>query len=146
MSTIADILAIKPRDVYTIEPDATVYDAIAAMADHGIGALLVVEGTHLLGIITERDYLRKVALQGRSSRTTPVREIMSTRLVCVTPDQDVTDAMAIMTEARVRHLPVLDGTGLGGIVSIGDCVKQISSDREAHIRYLTDYIRDDYPR
>ncbi len=145
MAVIADILSAKGADVYTVTPDTTVYDAIAAMTDHGVGSLLVMEGQRLVGIVTERDYLRKVALEGRSSRTTPVRDIMSRKLVCVTPGHDVAEALAIMTEARVRHLPVLGEHGLAGLVSIGDCVKQINRDHEAHIRYLTDYIRDDYP-
>ena len=145
MAKVTDILSRKGSDVFTVDPDTTVYDAIGTMVDRGVGSLLVVREKEILGILTERDYLRKVALEGRSSRETPVREIMSSNIICIGKEHDVEEVLAIMSEARIRHLPVLDGSGLAGLVSIGDCVKQVSRDREAQVRYLTDYIADGYP-
>lgn len=146
MTTIADILDGKNDAVFTISPDDTVYAAVTAMVDNNVGSLLVMQGDGVVGIVTERDYLRKVILQGRSSRETPVREIMSTRLAFVRPETSLEEAMGVMTEQRCRHLPVMDGDSLAGLVSIGDCVKQLSRDRKAHIEFLTDYINDKYPR
>jgi CBS domain-containing protein len=145
MTRVTDILASKGSEVYTISPEATVYEAIAAMVDFGVGSLLVATDNDIHGIITERDYLAKIALQGKASRTTPVRDIMSDNIVYATPEQDVAEVMAIMSEARVRHLPVMDKHKLMGVISIGDCVKQISRDRKAQIRNLTDYIAGQYP-
>lgn len=145
MATVSDILAHKGRDVHRITPDASVYDAISAMSDHGVGALLVIGGPGIDGIITERDYLRKIALKGRSSRETLVREIMSDQVLIVESDHDVEEALAVMTEARIRHLPVMERGELAGLVSIGDCVKQISRERKVQLQYLTDYIHDKYP-
>jgi CBS domain-containing protein len=145
MTRVSDIIAGKGDTVFDITPDATVYDAIAAMEQYGVGALLV-RDAEIHGIVTERDYLRKVALKGRSSRDTPVREIMSSSLVFATPEQDVEDVLATMSEARIRHLPVMDEGKLAGLVSIGDCVKQISRDRKAQVRLLSEYIGMEYPR
>lgn len=145
MATVRDILEAKGGDVLRVEPDATVFEAIARMVDHGVGSVLVCRGNEILGIFTERDYLAKIALKGRSSRETRVDEVMSAQIICVGQEHDVADVLAIMTEARVRHLPVMDDRGLAGLVSIGDCVRQVSRDREVHIRYLTDYINDRYP-
>lgn len=145
MTRVADILAAKGDDVLTIASDATVFDAISLMSERGVGSVLVADGDDIRGILTERDYLRKIALQGKSSRKTPVSDIMSTNLVVATPDQEVADAMAVMTEARIRHLPVMDDGRLAGLVSIGDCVKRISKDRKAQVRMLNEYISDRYP-
>ncbi|HPF35664.1 MAG TPA: CBS domain-containing protein [Candidatus Krumholzibacteria bacterium] len=145
MTRISDILKKKGSQVFQISPDATVYEAIAAMVEHGVGSLLVTHDGAIEGIVTERDYLAKVALQGRASRTTKVREIMSANPICVDPEQDVAEAMAVMSEARIRHLPLMKDGKLAGMISIGDCVKQISHDRKAHIRTLTEYISDRYP-
>ncbi len=145
MAKISDILAHKGSEVHRIAPDASVYDAIAAMSEHGVGALLVVTGAGIDGIITERDYLRKIALEGRSSQDTPVRAIMTGEVLYVEPWHEVEEALAIMIEARIRHLPVMSDGELAGLVSIGDCVKQVSRERKAQLRYMTDYIQDKYP-
>lgn len=146
MSTrVSDLLAVKGSRVFSIGADATVFEAIRTMVDHNVGALLVMEGDRIVGIITERDYLRRVALEGRSSRTTAVREIMTSDVVVITPDRDLEEAMAAMTEKRVRHLPVLDGGRLAGVISIGDVVKHLSAARKAEIQYLRDYIDGRYP-
>ncbi len=145
MASIKDILEHKGSDVHKIDPDANVYDAIASMMELGVGALLVVHQEDILGIVTERDYLGKIALRGRSSRETKVSEIMSNQILFVEPWQDVSDSLAIMTEARIRHLPVMDKGRLAGLVSIGDCVRQISHEAKAELHYLRDYINDKYP-
>ena len=144
MARVSDILAVKGDTVHSISPEATVYDAISVMSTHGVGALLV-RDDEIRGILTERDYLRKVALMGRSSRETPVSSIMSTALVFATPDQDVEEVLATMSEARIRHLPIMHEGKLAGLISIGDCVKQISRDRKAQVRLLSDYITGGYP-
>ena len=124
MGQVSDILDGKGRDVLRIDAAATVYDAIVKMVEGNVGALLVYEGDRLAGIVTERDYLRRVTLQGRDERTTPVREIMSSELVFVGPEASVEECMAVMTERRIRHLPVLtENQDVVGIVSIGDVVK-----------------------
>jgi IMP dehydrogenase len=145
MGRVADLLRAKGRTVHTIESRATVYDAVKRMVDQNVGSLLVVDGAEVRGIITERDYLREIALKGRTSKTTPVSEIMTARLVCVGPDQSIEECMAIMTEKRIRHLPVLEDGRLAGLVSIGDLVKQLSKDQRFQIQYLTDYITGKYP-
>lgn len=142
---VSDLIAVKGSRVVSIGPDATVFEAIRTMVDHNVGALLVLEGARIVGIITERDYLRRVALEGRSSRTTAVREIMTRDVVVITPDRDLEEAMAVMTDRRVRHLPVLEGGRLAGILSIGDVVKHLSAARKAEIQYLNDYILGRYP-
>lgn len=145
MGRVADILRAKGSAVYTISGDQTVYEAIVAMVRHNVGSLVVLEGDDPVGIITERDYLREIALRGRTSRNTEVREIMSRTVIVVDPDRSLDDCMAIMTERRIRHLPVLEQGRLTGLVSIGDVVKRLSKDREVEIRYLTDYITGKYP-
>lgn len=141
MGHVSDILASKGRDVLSIDGSATVYDAIAKMVEGNVGALLVYDGGRLQGIVTERDYLRRVTLEGRDERTTPVREIMSTEVVYVGPDASIEECMAVMTERRIRHLPVLgDDRAVVGIVSIGDVVKFHSTEQEVQIRFLTEYI------
>ena len=144
MKGVAQILSEKPsKTVHAIGPNDTVYDAVKKMAEHGIGGLLVMEGEKILGIVTERDYARKIALAGRSSKETPVSVIMTTQVLCVGPQQTTEECMAIMTENRVRHLPVLDKGKLIGLVSIGDLVKDIISEQQFIIEQLEHYIAGD---
>jgi CBS domain-containing protein len=145
MGRVADLLRVKGREVHTISPAATVYEAVDRMVRHNVGSLLVVEGDEIHGIITERDYLREIVLKGRTSRETPVRDVMTTRVVCVAPADSIEGCMAVMTEKRIRHLPVLEDGRLTGLISIGDVVKRLSMDQKAEIRYLTDYITGKYP-
>ncbi len=140
MTLVAQLLQTKGFDVWSIRPDATVYEALQVMADKDVGALLVVQGRMLLGIVSERDYARKVALKGRRSKDTLVREIMSGEIVCVTPEQPLEQCMALMTARRVRHLPVLARDQLVGVISIGDVVKALISDQEFLIQELASYI------
>ncbi len=140
MSTVGAILNHKGCDVHSIAPDATVFEAIQLMADKNIGALLVTSGEKLLGVISERDYTRKVALKGKSSRETKVREIVSSQLVSVTPGHSVEECMRLMTTNRVRHLPVLEAERVVGIVSIGDLVNWTISAQDAAIEQLKSYI------
>lgn len=140
MQQVADLLNHKGRNIWSLAPEATVYEAIDLMAQKGVGALLVMEGARLAGIISERDYARKVILRGRSSRETKVREIMSYPVLCAQPDLTVEQAMALMTEKRVRHLPVMVGDRVDGVISIGDVVRAMIEDRDLEIRQLTSYI------
>ncbi|MBZ0147165.1 MAG: CBS domain-containing protein [Pseudorhodoplanes sp.] len=130
----------KGGDVCSIHPDATVFDAIAKMAEQNIGSLVVIDGEKLIGIITERHYARKVVLKGKTSPKTPVRDIMEKRVNIVRPEQSVEECMAIMSEKRVRHLPVLEGEQLIGIISIGDLVKSIIGNQRFIISQLEHYI------
>jgi CBS domain-containing protein len=143
--TIDEILQHKPANLWSIAPDATVFDAIHLMADKNIGALLVMAGDRLVGVISERDYTRKVALKGKSSRDTQVREILSTPAISVTPDHTVEECMRLMTEHRVRHLPVLENARVVGILSIGDLVNWIISRQSVTITQLESYISGQYP-
>jgi CBS domain-containing protein len=140
MTSVAHLLQTKGHAVWSIPPDASVYEAIKLMADKGVGALLVMEGQRLVGIVSERDYARKVILQGKSSRDTPIREIMTDKVFYVRPDQTVEDCMALMTARRIRHLPVLDDDRVIGVVSIGDLVKAVISEQEVRIQQLEQYI------
>lgn len=140
MRTIKQLLEEKGSQVWSITPEATVYDALALMAQKGIGALMVMDGTHPVGLLSERDYARSVILKGRTSRDTPVREIMSSPILCVTPDQPLEEAMALMTEHRVRHLPVVHEDQVLGLVSIGDVIKSIISEHKFIIEQLEHYI------
>ena len=137
---IKELLKIKNKNIWTIEPGATVYDAISEMAHKQIGALVVLEDKKVIGIITERDYARKVILKDKSSKDTLVREIMTERVIYVKPDQKIEDCMALMTKKHIRHLPVLDGERLVGMISIGDVVKTLISEKEFLIDQLTRYI------
>lgn len=142
MKTVADILKAKPHSqVYCIWPTATVLEAITLMADKGVGALVVVEGEKVVGIVSERDYARKVVLMERSSYSTEVSEIMTSDVVTVTPEQSNEFCMQLMTDKRLRHLPVLEQNKLVGLISIGDLVKDIISDQQSMIRQLESYIR-----
>jgi CBS domain-containing protein len=143
--TIDEILHQKRGDLYTISPDATVFDAIERMADKNIGALLVMTGTRLIGVVSERDYTRKVALNGKSSRDTRVREIVTTPVIAVSPSHTVEQCMRLMTENRVRHLPVLENDEVVGIVSIGDLVNWTISAQSVTITQLESYISGQYP-
>lgn len=125
IQTVRHILEVKGTDVWSIGPNATVFDALRMMADKDVGALLVMEDDKVVGIISERDYARKIILHGKSSKETLVREIMSTSLYTIHPDQTVEEAMELMTNKRVRHLPVMEGDKLVGMISIGDVVKNI---------------------
>ena len=143
--TINEILNQKGANVWTIAPDATVFEAIKLMADKNVGALLVTERGKLIGVLSERDYTRKVALKGKSSKDLKVREIITERPVHVTPNHSVEDCMRLMTEHRVRHLPVLDADQIKGVVSIGDLVNWIISAQNATIAQMEQYISGGYP-
>ena len=140
MSTIHEVLRHKGSEVWSIQSDASILQAIEKMAKKQVGALLVMEDDRLAGIITERDYARKVALEGRSSRDSQVRDIMSTKVLCARPDQTVQECMALMSDKRARHLPVLDHKKVIGLVSIGDLVKSIISEQQHEIESLQYYI------
>jgi CBS domain-containing protein len=142
---LAELLGYKGGAIYSIAPGATVFDAIHMMADRSVGALLVMQSDSLLGIISERDYTRKVILAGRSSREMRVEEIMTSRLITASSDQTVEEAMKLMTDSRIRHLPVLEGGKVAGVVSIGDLVKWIISAQEDTIAQLSSYIHGSYP-
>ena len=140
MRNVSQILERKGGTVVSIAEDQPVLDAVRLMAEHHIGAVVVMRGSDLIGIASERDYARKVVLQGRSSSDTPVATIMSSPVVCVGPMESVADCMAIMTERHIRHLPVLDGGRMIGVVSIGDLVKEVIEDQKQEISYLQQYI------
>lgn len=142
MQTVRQLLQAKGTDVWAVGPDTSVYDAIKIMTDKDIGALIVREGGNTVGLMSERDYVRNVVLQGRSSKETEVREIMTPRVVCAHPDQTLEECMAVMTEKRVRHLPVMDGNQLLGIISIGDLVKAMIEEQQFIIEQLVHYITD----
>lgn len=140
MKTVRQLLQGKSGGLCTIGPDANVIDALRLMADRNVGALLVVKSDKLVGIVSERDYARKVVLQGKSSHATPVREIMTERAVCVRPDNTVEECMALMTDKHVRHLPVIEDEKLIGVLSIGDLVKETISEQQFVIQQLESYI------
>ncbi len=145
MTAIYDLISNRKTRVVTVDKGKTVYYAIALMVENNIGSLVVTDNGVVAGIITERDYLKQVTLKGKSSRTTRVEDIMSTDLVFVEPDTSIEEAMAIMTEKRFRHLPVLKDGGLVGLVSIGDLVKDVVADQRAEITYLNEYLAGTYP-
>jgi CBS domain-containing protein len=142
--TIDAILGQKGTEIFSVSPDATVYEAIELMAQKNIGALVVVENGTLLGLLSERDYTRKITLRGKRSRETRVREIMSSNLTIVTSREPVENCLRMMTEKRIRHLPVVDGDMLRGIISIGDLVKWVIASQSATIAHLESYISGGY--
>lgn len=140
MQTIKQLLENKNSAILTIDPNDSVYDAIKSMADNHIGSLIVMQNKHMVGIITERDYSRNVILKGKSSVNTPVKDIMTTNVLCTKPEQTIEEAMALMTDKRVRHLPVVENGNILGVVSIGDLVKTIISEQKHIIEQLEHYI------
>jgi CBS domain-containing protein len=140
MSTVRNILQKKGKEVYSVSPDSSVYDALETLEDKNLGALVVVENGKLIGIFTERDYARKVILKGRSSKETLVRDIMSSHPIFVNPDSTISDCMQLMSDKFIRHLPVLDNNQLIGVISIGDVVRYIISEKDFIIENLEHYI------
>lgn len=140
MHSIRDILREKGTVVRSVEPEVTVFEALGQMAELGIGALLVIEGGQPVGLFSERDYARRLALRGLRSRETPVRAIMSSPVFTISPDASVQDGLSMMTEKYIRHLPVVDGSGVIGMVSIGDLVKAVIRDQQALIEQLESYL------
>ena len=140
MSHVSEILDEKGRRVLEIDAEVSVLAAVKQMVEANVGSLLVTEGGEVRGIVTERDYLRRVAVEGRVDAETPVREIMSSPLIVVTPETSVDECMAVMTSRRIRHLPVVDEGGVAGIISIGDLVKYQSKQQSVQIQFLHDYI------
>ena len=143
MQTVKQILDSKGQDVWSTTPDTSILDTIKLMADKGIGALLILEGEKPVGIFSERDYARRVVLKGKASDATPVSEVMTKRLCYVEPNQTVEECMAVMTDKRIRHLPVLEGGKLVGMLSIGDLVKSIIAQQQFMIQQLEHYITGD---
>ena len=143
MDFVSQILKAKGHDVLTVPPESTVYDALKLMADKNVGALMVLEADNVVGIFSERDYARKVILEGKSSKDLPVKDIMSSHVLYVRPEQSVEDCMALMTDKRIRHLPVIENKKLIGVISIGDVVKSIISEQEFMIKQLENYITGD---
>ena len=141
MHFVSELLRVKGHEVWSVAPDTSVYDSLKLMADKNVGALLVLEADKLIGIFSERDYARRVILQGKSSKDTRVEEIMSLEVTSVHPGQSIEECMALMTNKRIRHLPVLEGNHLVGMISIGDVVKVILSEREDMIKHLENYIK-----
>lgn len=144
MYTVRDLLNAKGSEVWTVPHDTTVYRALELMAEKNCGSLVIAEGEKVLGMFTERDYARKVILHGKSSKTSTVGELMTKDVLFVSPDDTIENCMALMTDKRLRHLPVLEAGKLAGIVSIGDVVKQIIADREFTVRELERYITGGY--
>ncbi len=140
MTTVKQMLDSKGYDVWTIEPDQTVFEAISLMVEKEVGALVVVKDNRVVGIVSERDYMRNVILRGRSSRNTPVENIMSTHVIGTNLERSAEECMAIISEKRIRHLPVMDGNRLIGIISIGDLVKSIIDQQQFMIEQLENYI------
>lgn len=140
MKTVKQVLEGKGAAIYSVAPEASVLEAIKLMAEKGVGALVVLDNGRLAGVISERDYARKIILHGRSSQDTAVREIMTEKVITVRSEQTVDDCMALMTQHRFRHLPVVDAGKLAGMLSIGDLVKEVIADREETIKQLESYI------
>lgn len=146
MHYVRELLVEKSqRALVYVGPDDTVFEAVTRMVRANVGAILVMDEGRVRGILTERDYLRFVTEMGRTARDTPVLDLMTRKVLYTTPDTDIRDVMAVMTEARIRHMPVMEGETLLGLVSIGDCVKAISRDQEVQLRTLELYISDAYP-
>ncbi|MGH9664895.1 MAG: CBS domain-containing protein [Bryobacteraceae bacterium] len=142
---VRSVLHNKDRQIFSVDPDASVFEALETMASRGVGSVLVLSGGRLVGILSERDYARKVILKGKSSRETRVREIMTSPATTITPDHTVDECMRLMTENRVRHLPVVENDWIMGVVSIGDLVNWIISAQEHAINQLHSYIAGSYP-
>jgi CBS domain-containing protein len=140
MTTVRSVLQSKGSDIWSTAPNTLVFDALKVMAEKNVGALLVMEGNQLIGIFSERDYARKVVLEGESSHTIAIRNVMTSGVISVTPDQSIEDCMALMTGKHIRHLPVLENSKLVGMISIGDVVKAIISQHEDTIKQLENYI------
>lgn len=140
MKFVNQLLKDKGHDIWSVTPDTPVYQALKLMAEKNCGAVLVLENDKLHGILSERDYARKVILEAKSSKNTPVKDIMSSEVVCVRPDQNIDDCMALMTNKRIRHLPVVKDNKLVGMISIGDVVKAVISEQEFVIKQLENYI------
>ncbi len=140
MRFVSDILKAKGNDVWSVKPDDTVFDTLQLMADKGVGALLVMDDDKLVGIVSERDYARKVILEGKSSKTSAVSEVMTRKVLCVSPERTIDECMALMTDKRARHLPVVDHKRVVGVVSIGDLVKAVISEQQVLIDQLQHYI------
>lgn len=140
MRTVRQLLAAKPPEVFAIAPDAAVIDAIRLMAEKGVGAVLAMSGARLDGILSERDYARKIVLEGRSSKDTPVRAIMTAAVVTVAPEDTVEACMQLMTQRRIRHLPVVEDGAVAGVVSIGDLVRAVIEDQQVELDQLQRYI------
>ncbi|MBH03238.1 MAG: histidine kinase [Xanthomonadales bacterium] len=140
MTTINDLLRDKPRDIWSVSPDDSVFDALQLMADKNIGAVLVMDDKHLVGLLSERDYARKLILANKASRDTAVRDVMTSRVAYVAPSKEVEECLALMTDKRFRHLPVLDEGRVVGLVSIGDLVKAIIDKKQFMIEQLESYI------
>ncbi len=145
MSNIRAILAGKSGDVLSIVSTEVVFEAVRRMAEAGVGSILVIDDGELRGIFTERDYLRRIALERRRSTETLVADAMTTKLIVVGPDETVEQCMAVMTEQRIRHLPIMEGGKLIGLVSIGDLVRHVTRQQAEQIRYLTDFVSGSYP-
>ena len=142
--TVDGILATKGSELFTISPDATVLQAVEMMAEKNVGALLVMQDARPVGMVSERDYTRKIVLHGKRSRETPVREIMSTNLTVIQCHEPVENCLRMMTEKRIRHLPVMDGDKVRGVISIGDLVKWVIASQSATIKHLESYISGGY--
>lgn len=140
MTLVSQILQTKGGNTWTVAPTSSVYDALNLMAEHEIGALVVIENSVVIGMFSERDYARKVILQGKASKDTQVSEVMTQEVLCISPDQSIAKCMALMTEKRIRHIPILDKGQLVGVISIGDVVKAIISEQQIIINHLEDYI------
>ena len=140
MTVVSQILKKKGRDVWSVRPDDTVFDAVKMMAEKGVGALLVMEGEKLVGIVSERDYARKVILEGKASRDTPVSDIMTKQVLCVSPERTVDECMALMSDKRARHLPVVEDKHVVGVLSIGALVKVVIDEQQVMIDQLKQYI------
>ena len=140
MRTVRQLLESKPAEIIAISPDAPVIDAIRLMAERRVGALVVMEGARLAGILSERDYARKIVLQGRSSRETPVRDIMTAEVITVAPGDSCHHCMQLVTDRRIRHLPVLEGDAVVGVLSIGDLVKAVIEEQRQELDHLQRYI------
>jgi len=140
MKPVDQLLREKGSDFWSVIPEATVFKALELMAEKNIGAVLVMEGDHLAGIFSERDYARKVVLEGRSSKDIPVQQIMTSKVVCVRPEQSIEECMALMTDKHIRHLPVIEGDRVVGVLSVGDVVKSLISEQEFIISQLEHYI------